>query len=124
MDSQQQQQMLSTPSGGSPLTPDERTWGMLAHLSTILLPFIGPLLVLLIKGEQSSWVRANAIEALNFEITVFIAALVSSVLVCIGIGVLLAPVVGMAALVLGILASIRANAGEMYRYPLTLRLIK
>lgn len=110
---------------GSPVpTADEKTWGMLAHLSGLLLSFIGPLIVLLTKGKESAWVEQQAKEALNFQITAAIAVAVAGVLSCLVIGIFLLPVIGLGVLVLGILAGIKANNGETYRYPVTLRLVK
>src|SRR5215212_1927258 len=67
--------------GQGQLSPaDERTWGMLAHLSALLaafvaLAFLGPLLVMLIQGPKSDFVRRQSVEALNFQITTYIAAI-------------------------------------------------
>lgn len=114
----------------SQLSPqDERTWGMLAHISAILaaivfLAFLGPLLVMLIQGPKSEFVRRQAVEALNFQITTYIAAIVSAILIVVLIGFLLLAVVGIAWLVLTIMAGIAANRGEDYRYPVNIRLIK
>jgi uncharacterized Tic20 family protein len=127
-----EQQIGSPPSflTGSPApTQDEKTWGMLAHLSALIagmvgLPFLGPLIVMLTKGKESPWVEAQAKEALNFQITVTIALFVAAATICLAIGVVLLPLVGLAALVLTILGGIKANNGEMYRYPATLRLVK
>ncbi len=126
----EQQQMGSSFLTGSPApTQDEKTWGMIAHLSALVagiigLPFLGPLIVMLTKGKESPWVNTQAKEALNFQITVTIALFVAAVTICVGIGILLLPLVGLAALVLTILAGIKANNGEMYRYPATIRLVK
>ncbi|MBN1206619.1 MAG: DUF4870 domain-containing protein [Myxococcaceae bacterium] len=125
-----QQQMGSQFLTGSPApTQDEKTWGMLAHLSALVagvvgLPFLGPLIVMLTKGKESPWVNAQAKESLNFQITVTIALFVAAFTICIGIGVVLLPLVGIAALVLTIIAGLKANNGEMYKYPATLRLVK
>jgi uncharacterized protein len=115
---------------GSPApTADERTWGMIAHLSALVasvvgFPFLGPLIVLLTKGKESAWVEQHAKEALNFQITATVAIWVSAFLMFCLIGFVLLPLVGLAALVLTIMAGIKANNGEMYRYPATLRLVK
>jgi len=108
---------------------DERTWGMLAHVSAILgalvaLSFIGPLIVLLVQGQKSQFVRRQAVEALNFQITTYIAAIVSFVLIFVLIGFILLPIVGILWLVLTIMAAVAANRGEDYRYPFNIRLIK
>jgi uncharacterized Tic20 family protein len=106
-------------------TEDERMWGLIAHLSPLAggmvgLPFLGPLVVWLIKKDQSPFVGDQAKEALNFQIAVLIAVLVLFV-TC--IGAILAPVVAIAGLVFSIIGAIEANKGVYYRYPYTLRLI-
>lgn len=129
MDPQQQTGSSSFLTGSPAPTQDEKTWGMIAHLSALVagvigLPFLGPLIVMLTKGKESPWVEAQAKEALNFQITVTIAIFVSAALICLAIGAVLLPLVGLAALVLTIIAGIKANNGEMYRYPATIRLLK
>ncbi|ADO72469.1 DUF4870 domain-containing protein [Stigmatella aurantiaca] len=115
---------------GSPVpTQDEKTWGMLAHLSALVagifgFPFLGPLIVMLTKGKESKWVESHAKEALNFQITATAAIWISAALMLCVVGFLLLPVIGIAALVFTIIASIKANNGEMYRYPATVRLVK
>lgn len=127
MDQQQREQSFLT---GSPApTQDEKTWGMLAHLSAlfasfITLPFLGPLLVMLTKGKESKWVEAQAKEALNFSITVTIVVWIGILGSCLIIPLILAVVVGLAAIVLNILGAMKANNGEMYRYPANIRLVK
>ena len=115
---------------GSPApTADERTWGMIAHLSALVasvvgFPFLGPLIVWLTKGKESAWVEQHAKEALNFQITATVALWVSGFLVFCLVGFLLLPLVGLAALVLTVVAGIKANNGEMFRYPANIRLVK
>ena len=115
---------------GSPEpTADEKTWGMMAHLSALIaslvgLPFLGPLVVMLTKGKESAWVEKQAKEALNFQITVMIALVISGASILCVVGLVLAPLVALVALVLTILAGIKANEGVMYRYPATIRLVK
>lgn len=112
---------LSGPQGGSP-TQDDRTMGMLAHVGAALgyiigLPFLAPLLLLLTKGKDSSFIRYHSVESLNLLIMVLIV----SVLTC-GFGSILAVPV---AAVLNIIAGLKANEGELYRYPIPMpRFIK
>lgn len=107
-----------------------RQWGMFAHLSALagfLIPFgnvLRPLIIWQIKKNEFAFVDDQGKEALNFQITVAIAVLVSFVLTLILIGVLLLFAVGIAALVFSIIAALKANEGERYRYPFALRLIK
>jgi uncharacterized protein len=111
-------------------TPEERNWALLAHLSGLVasalggMAFLGPLVVWLIKKDQSPFVADQAKEALNFQIAVTIALLVSFViafLTC--IGAILLPIVGIGSLVFAIIAAMEANKGVYYRYPYTIRLI-
>ncbi|MGI9325414.1 MAG: DUF4870 domain-containing protein [Pseudomonadales bacterium] len=106
-----------------------RQWGMFAHLAALagfVIPFgniIGPLVVWQTHKDMP-FVVDQGKEALNFQITVAIAALICFVLMFIAIGLLLLPVVGIAALVFTVIAAIKANDGERYRYPISIRMIK
>lgn len=112
-----------SPEAGGP-TQDERTWALLAHVLSIVGSFIAPLVIWLVKKEDSAFVAEHARESLNFQITVAIASIAASALICVGIGALLLPVIAVADLVLVILATLKAGEGEPYRYPLTLRLVQ
>ncbi len=114
--------------GPDGLTADERTWGGAAHWSALVgafvaMAFLGPLLVLLVKGNTSPYVRAQAVESLNFQITTLIYALISFILVFVLVGFLLLLVVGIWWLVFTIIGSVKSANGEVYRYPLTFRLV-
>ncbi|WP_310964170.1 DUF4870 domain-containing protein [Nocardioides terrisoli] len=114
----------------SAMTPaDERLWAGAAHwgalvASGIALAFLGPFLVLLVKGDQSPFVRRQAVESLNFQLSVLIYGLVSLVLCLLLIGFLLLIVLGVAWLVLTIVGAVKASSGEDYRYPLTIRMVR
>jgi uncharacterized Tic20 family protein len=128
MDTQQQIGSFIT---GSPVpTAEEKIWGMIAHVSTVVLSVFGPLLVILIKGKQSVWVERQAKEALNFQLTVLVLAAVLLVagllLFCFGgflLWKLLAPL-GLVVAVLSVYAGIKANEGMLFRYPFNVRLVK
>lgn len=113
-----------------PLSPDqERLWAMLAHLLSfvaayIALGFIAPLTVLLIFGPRSAYVRAHAVEALNFNLTWLLYAIVAGVLAFLLIGIPILIVLGIAYVALVIVAAVRANSGQYYRYPLTIRFVR
>jgi uncharacterized Tic20 family protein len=116
------------------LTQEDRTWALAAHIGTLLaayvaLGFLAPLLVLLIKGESSPFVRRHSVESLNFQISLLIygaVAILFSILT-IGLGLIVVIPLAVAALVFALVcliqASIKAANGEDYRYPLTLRLV-
>ncbi len=118
-----------SPAPSSMKPADERTWAMLGHLGSfvaayIALGLIAPLIVLLVKGNESPYVRAHAVESLNFQITALIAALVSIPFVFILIGIPMLIVIGVLYLIWVIQASLAANRGEYYRYPVNWRIVK
>lgn len=117
------------PPAQPPLSPDqERLWAMLAHLlafvaAYIALGFIAPLTVLLVFGPRSAYVRAHAVESLNFNLSWLIYAVVGVILAFLLIGIPILIALGIAYVILVIVASWRANNGQLYRYPLTIRFV-
>jgi len=107
----------------TPPSSDEKTMALIAHLLGIFTCIIGPLVIFLIKKDQSEFVRLSALQALYWQIGVFVAAIVLGVVtICIGgIGV---SICSIAALVYGIVAVIRTNEGKLYSYPLTGKFVK
>ena len=110
------------------ITGDEQVWGSAAHWSSLVaaavaLAFLGPLIVMLTKGNESPWVRRNAVESLNFQLSILLYEIVSAVLIIAVIGFVLLPIVVLTWLICTIIASIRAARGEEYHYPVTIRLI-
>jgi hypothetical protein len=117
-------------SGQAPLTPaEERTWAMAAHLSSVLgiwlafLGALGPLVVLLAQGQRSQYVRAQAVEALNFNISVLIYSIVAWALVVVLVGFALLGALFVFWLLFTVIATVKVSNGEPYRYPLTIRLV-
>lgn len=110
---------------GQPMRPeDEKNWSLAAHIGTIVLGFIAPLIVLLVKGNESPTVRAHAVESLNFQITATIGYVVSYPLMFVLIGFITLPAIWILAVVFAILATMAASNGRPYRYPFALRLVK
>ncbi|HEY0333987.1 MAG TPA: DUF4870 domain-containing protein [Stenotrophomonas sp.] len=108
---------------------DERTMALVAHLLGILTWLIGALVIWLVNKDANPakpFVVDQAKEALNFQITIGIAYVVAVILTIISFGLLffLPTLVWIANLVFCILAAVKANNGETYRYPFTLRLVK
>lgn len=107
----------------------ERTWGMLCHLTALgvfIFPLgniVGPLIVWLIKKDESPFVEDQGKESLNFQISFTIYCVLSAILIVVVIGIFLLIALGILFIILVIIASIKANEGEKYRYPLTIRLI-
>jgi len=103
---------------------DARTMALLCHLLAIFTSFVGPLIVWLIKKDQSPYVDKQGKEALNFQITVVIAYCVAFLLSLLCIGLILLPIIWVVDLIFCIMGCVAANKGQNYRYPVSLRLIK
>jgi len=121
----------STPPPAAPArTKDERQWAMFCHLAAFvgfILPFgniIGPLVLWLIKREESPYIDEQGKEALNFQITMTIAYAVAFLLFIVFVGLLLLPALIIFDVVFLIMAVIKTSEGAPWRYPLTLRLVK
>jgi uncharacterized Tic20 family protein len=103
---------------------EERLWSTLTHLSFFVFGLIVPLILMLTLGTRSPYVRHHAVEALNFHITVWIAAFVSGLTILLVVGVVLLPAVLIAAAVFTVIAAVKAYQGVPYRYPLSIRLVR
>jgi uncharacterized protein len=117
---------------------DERTWAGAAHWSALVaafvaLAFLGPLVVLLVTGNASPWIRRNAVESLNFQLSMliygFVGTIVAVVLtfVTLGLGLVVIIPIGLAFggfwLVMTIIGAVKTSNGEDFRYPLTIRMV-
>lgn len=105
--------------GGS----DDQTMALIAHLGGLLTGFIAPLIIYLMKKDESAFARHHAVEALNFQITMFIAMMVSAVLMFVIIGLFTMMIVAVVDVVFCVLAAVAANRGEWYRYPINIRMV-
>lgn len=115
-------------------TADERTMGMLIHLLSLLTGFVGPLILWLVKREESTFVDFHGKECINFNLSMLLYSLILmavSVVVAVvtlGFGIfVLFPVyliLGIGLLVLEIMACIAANNGEWHRIPMSIRFIR
>src|SRR6266513_5933056 len=108
-----------------------RTWCVACHLSALagfVVPalghILGPLIVWLIKRGDSSEIDAYGKEALNFQISMLIYNLVAGVLCLVLIGFAILAILHILNVVFVIIAALKTSEGQMYRYPLTIRLIK
>lgn len=118
------------PYSGPAPDQDSKTMGMLAHLLGIFTNWLGPLIIWLIKREQSPFVNDQGKEALNWQLTIFIAYFVlavcriflPSLIGCVlTIAMFGAWIVNVIFVIQGAMA---ASKGIAYRYPFALRLIK
>ena len=112
------------------ISKDERTWGMLCHLSVLagfIIPFatiIAPLVIWLIKKDEMPFVDDQGKESLNFQITMLIGFIISLILMFVFIGFFLMVALALFDLIMVIVAAMKANEGVRYRYPYSLRFLK
>ena len=116
--------------GGTEVNSDARLWGMLCHLSALTMYFtaiggiVGPLAVWLVKRNECPFVDDQGKESLNFQISMLIYHLIAAIGILCVIGIPALICLAIANVVLVIIASVQANNGVYYRYPLTIRFIK
>jgi uncharacterized Tic20 family protein len=112
------------------VSDEDRTWGSLAHLSALcgmVIPFgslLGPFIIWRTRGQRTPFVGDQALEALNFNISVAIGFVACLVLVWLFIGILMVFALIIYWIVMTVIATLKAGEGHPYRYPIALRLIK
>lgn len=103
-------------------TGAERLGAAAAHMLPLAgLPILGPLVLMLTAGKTSPYIRAHAVEALNFQLTLIAATIVLAITV---VGVVLTPLLWIGGVVLSVIGGVAAMGDGDFRYPLTLRLVK
>jgi len=108
-----------------PMSPsDEKLWATLVHIGGIFLGVISPLIGYLVLKDRGPFVRAHTQSALNFQITMTIAALIGVLTIWLLIGFVILMAVSIVIIVFSIIAAVKANNGEYYAYPLSIPLIK
>lgn len=117
---------------GGIVASEDRNWAVAGHLGSVLtawiaLGLIAPLIVLLARGGVSPWVRRHAVESLNFQINAAVVGVIGWIMVftvvLLPLAILLAFAYGLFYLVMVVMATLRASAGQEFRYPLTIRVI-
>jgi uncharacterized Tic20 family protein len=110
-------------------TKEERMWAMFCHLSALtmfIIPFgniIAPLVIWIIKKDEFPLVEDQGKEVLNFQISLTIYLIVSAILTVVVIGIPLLIALGVFGVIVTIIAVIKVNEGEKYRYPLAIRFV-
>lgn len=97
----------------------DTTLAALSHASALVASFLGPLLFLVLADDDDALVKRNAKNSLNFQIVVLVALVVAGLLSLVFIGILLLPLIGIIDVVLVLIATVKANEGEVYSYPYT-----
>jgi uncharacterized protein len=111
-------------------TKERNFWAMMTHLSSFGL-FIAPLIHIIIpiiiwqsKKYDFPELDEHGKEVLNFNISIMIYSLVSTVLILVIIGIVMLLIIGIVAFILMLIGTVKAGDGVLYRYPLTIRFIK
>ena len=111
-------------------TNEERQMGMFVHLSQLLnfiIPLggvIGPIVLWQIKKEEMPAIDAHGKMVVNWLISSLIYVVVSGILTIVLIGFLGLLAVGLMGVVFPIIGGIKANNGELWEYPLTIKFLK
>ena len=112
------------------LSKEEKTWAMFGHLSGLVgyfIPFanlLGPFILWQLKKDEMDFASEQAKESLNFQISMTIYLLIAGVSIFILIGFVLLPLLWLFGIIMLLIASVKANDGNEFRYPLNLRFIR
>lgn len=118
--------------GPGAMTPsEERTMGTLSHVIPLVamvvsagtLGFVASLILFLVYKDKGPFVRENAANSLNIQITTAIVMLVSLPLMLLVVGFFTFAAAIVAAFVLHLMGALKANRGEWWRPPMVLRLV-
>jgi uncharacterized Tic20 family protein len=102
----------------------ERGAALLTHWSAYPTFFVVPLIVYLAEGRRNSFLRAQAAQATNFQLTFLLANIALAVTSPLILPILLFPVIWVAWLVLVFVGGVAAATGSRFRYPLTIRFLR
>ncbi|MBB1319317.1 DUF4870 domain-containing protein [Shewanella sp. SR43-4] len=112
------------------LSKDAKNMGLLVHAASFvgyIFPLgsvLGPLIIWLMKRDEFEFVNQCGKNCINFKLSLMIYALVSGILIFIGVGVLLLAALALLDIVCTIIAMVKASDGKAYQYPLTIRFLK
>lgn len=99
------------------VAPEDRTLGMLAYVLAFFTSWIGPLILWLVKKDQSKFVAFHAVQALVLVAAVFVVGVIANILHIIGLGIIAYPVFGLVVLGALVLEVLAAYKGDWYEMP-------
>ena len=102
---------------------DEKLWATLIHIGGIFFGFIPALIGYLVLKDRGPFIREHTATALNFQITMTIAYVIGSILTFVIIGIFILIAVWVIVIVFSIIAAVKANQGQPYSYPLTIKFV-
>ncbi len=107
----------------------DKDFGLLVYAASFIgyfIPFgsvLGPLILWLMKREESAFVDKCGRSCLNFKLSLMIYVLISGVLAFLGIGFLLLIILGVVDFICTVLGMVKASSGQVYHYPLTIKFL-
>ena len=114
-----------TPLPSAITNSNDRLWIVLSHLSALLgVGILLPLIIYLVKKDESPLIGYHSKEALNFHMSVYLYALCCVPLAFVFIGIPMIGIIIVSTFIFSIIAAVRSVDGEYYRYPLTIRFLK
>lgn len=106
------------------VSSNDRTLALAIYLTSFFTALIAPLIIWLIKKDESSFVDFHGKEYLNFFISYTVYTIVGSLLMLLLIGFIIVPILGIMYFVFTIIAAVKAYNGEFYHIPLIFRILK
>ncbi len=102
---------------------DDRILATMIYVISFFTTFIGPLVIWLLKKDESEFIDHHGREYFNFLISITIYSIIGGILVLVLVGIFVLIVIGIAAFILTIIAAIKAFEGEYYRFPFIFRIL-
>jgi uncharacterized Tic20 family protein len=102
---------------------DEKLWATLVHIGGIFFSFLPALIGYLILKDKGPFVRAHTATALNFQITMAIAYVIGYLLIFIVVAIFVLIAVWVVNIIFSIMAAVKANQGQPYTYPLSIKFV-
>ena len=106
------------------VTGDDKNKAVIMHVLAIFFSFVPALIFYFALADSSEFLKEEAKNDLNFQLTLLIAYFVAGILWIVVIGLFLTIALGICALIFEILALVKAKDGEHYKFPFSLKLIK
>lgn len=103
---------------------EERMLAAILYVVSLFFPIIGPLVIWLLKKDESSFINYHGREYFNFFISYTVYSVISGILIFLIVGIFLLWILGIMALVFTIIAAVKAYEGNEYRFPLIFRVIR
>jgi uncharacterized Tic20 family protein len=102
---------------------DEKLWATVIHVLGIFFGFLPSLIGYLVLKDRGPFIRQHSATALNFQLTMLIAAIIGGILSIIIIGIFIILAVEVVIIVFSIIAAVAANKGQAYSYPMSIKFV-